>query len=102
MFKRRSKQPTVRALKHLFHGIAIEAGPACCEAARCVAGIRYLSDEAPRLPLESCTNSERCQCVYRHFSDRRTEVRRDTDAGLPPRPVLREKRNGTGRRITDY
>jgi hypothetical protein len=41
-----------------------------CTAAEQVAGHRFLSNEAPPLPLESCT-SEKCHCVYMHHSDRR-------------------------------
>ncbi len=102
MFKRRRKQPEVSSLTHLFHGIAVEPGAHACPAARRIAGIRYLSDEAPRLPLEACNRLDGCRCVYRHFSDRRTDVRRDTDMGLPPRPVRHEQRASAGRRITDY
>ena len=103
MFKRKttSKRPPVSTLQHLFHGIEIEPGEDACTAARALAGTRFLSDEAPRLPLEHCTCASNCRCVYRHFSDRRTETRRECDEGLPPRGVSNDQRDGLGRRVTD-
>jgi hypothetical protein len=103
VFKRKTgrKKTPVRTLSHLFHGIAIETGERPCDAARDMVGQRFLSEEAPRLPLDDCDCASRCGCVYRHFSDRRTEVRRDADMGLPHRHVPHDKRDGTGRRVTD-
>lgn len=103
MFKRKSRQrrTPVRTLSHLFHGIAVEPCEGACEGARELAGKRFLSEEAPRLPLQGCSRGSHCQCVYRHFTDRRTEKRRESDVGLPLRQIPEEKRYGTGRRITD-
>ncbi len=103
MFKRRTgpKRARVSTLSHLFHGIAIEPGDNACEAARRLSEQRFLSEDAPILPLEACTGIDTCRCVYRHFSDRRTEVRRDADMGLPQRHIPAEKRAGAGRRVTD-
>lgn len=103
MFKRRTGRNRARisTLSHLFHGIAIEPGDDACEAARRLSEQRFLSEEAPILPLQTCTSLEACRCVYRHFSDRRTEVRRDADMGLPERHIPVEKRAGAGRRVTD-
>ena len=88
-------------LSSLFHGIAIEPGEDACEAVRQLAGHRFLSEDAPRLPLDECQCVQECRCVYRHFTDRRTHVRRDADMGLPHREVPGDKRAGVGRRITD-
>lgn len=103
MFRRKSgfNRAPLSALKNVFHGIAIEPGENACEAVRRMAGWRFLSEEAPRLPLDECQCIPDCRCVYRHFSDRRTEVRRDADMGLPYRHVPGDKRIGVGRRITD-
>lgn len=103
MFKRKSsrRKPPVRTLSHLFHGIAIEPCDGACEAARSLNGSRFLSEDAPRLPLDGCTSAGACRCVYRHFADRRTDVRREADLGLPLRQVPDEKRYGAGRRVTD-
>ncbi len=103
MFKRKTgpKKPIVSSLNHLFHGIAIEPCDDACNAAWDLAGERFLSEEAPRLPLEGCTRAPQCRCVYRHFSDRRTDVRRESDLGLPIRDIPHDQRDGRGRRVTD-
>jgi hypothetical protein len=103
VIKRRSsgQRPPARAAGNIFHGIAVEPGDKACEAVRRIAGQRYLSEDAPRVPLDECQCVQDCRCVYRHFPDRRTDVRRDMDMGLPHRPVPGDKRAGVGRRITD-
>ena len=65
------------------------------------AGRRYLSEDAPVLPLAGCTNRRGCKCVYEHFEDRRTDVRREADVGLPTRWYAPDKRKRRGRRVTD-
>jgi hypothetical protein len=71
-----------------------------CEAAREFEGIRFLSSEAPMLPLDRCTQST-CQCRYVHHDDRRSQ--RDRRVQFPNPHAVRngERRQGTGRRITD-
>ena len=75
-----------------------------CTAAGQVAGIRFLSDEAPLIPLESCT-AEECHCVYMHHSDRRGGTNRRTKAGLGTafvsNPGHEERRASIGRRPGD-
>lgn len=108
MFKKSARKaikksrPHLKTVTQLFHGIEVIACADACEAARNIAGHRYLSDEAPRLPMEACTNPLGCKCVYRHYRDRRTDVRRESDVGLPVRDVPHElRRRAGGRRITD-
>ena len=107
MFKRtRSKdkitnRPPASKVTHLYQGIEIAIGSSPCEAARTGVGKRYLSDEAPLLPLEGCSDPRGCDCRYKHFVDRRTDARRDSDSGLPQRTHNDEKRRQAGRRITD-
>lgn len=103
MFKRRIpvRRP-VAGIRHLFHGVAIK----CTNGGRCAAvaaleGKRFLSDEAPMLPLADCDIPDACKCIYEHFNDRRTALRRDSDAGLPPAYYPGERRTRTSRRITD-
>ena len=92
----------VSSLTHLFHGIEITPGPRACATVRSLAEQRLLSDDAPRLPLSGCENPRQCTCTYKHFVDRRTDARRETDEGLPERGYHpANKRDGTGRRITD-
>ncbi|MEQ8857666.1 MAG: hypothetical protein RIC56_03385 [Pseudomonadales bacterium] len=103
MFKRKTgpKKPATSTLSHLFHGIAIRPGENACDAALALSQERFLSEEAPRLPLTGCSKALTCSCVYRHFSDRRTDVRREADLGLPPRYIPEDQRYGRGRRVTD-
>jgi len=103
MFRGRTKRrkSEVRAITHLFHGVEVLPGPGACESVKALAGQRMLSEEAPLLPLADCTNSLACSCHYRHFKDRRTEVRRESDDGLPPRMVEADRRDRAGRRVTD-
>jgi hypothetical protein len=74
----------------------------CASAALC-RNKRFLSDEAPGLPLPDCENRDQCRCVYRHLEDRRNGLRRTADmsGSLPsdtPKINRREKR---GRRAQD-
>ncbi len=72
-----------------------------CRAAKLVTGQRFLTDQAPKLPLEDC-DSARCDCRYIHYSDRRQEQRRDIDVGISSRFFFgEERRQSAGRRATD-
>jgi hypothetical protein len=47
-------------------GVCICTAENCCSAAKELpAGVVYLPDAAPRLPLAACPVGRRCQCVYR-------------------------------------
>jgi len=88
-----------------FHAVSIAPGPEACEAAQVRAGKRFLSREAPRLPLPECGNPE-CRCRYQHYDDRRGPARRVSDKGdALPRPPYqgpeRRTRSSPGRRIRD-
>jgi hypothetical protein len=72
-----------------------------CDAAKGVAGNVYLAKEAPSLPLLGCPHPASCRCRYRYHADRRLEVRRDVDAGLPSHAlVMNERRKGADRRAS--
>ncbi len=43
---------------------------------------RFLSKEAPRLPMVGCDHPETCECTYRHFEDRRNGLRRSAELGI--------------------
>jgi hypothetical protein len=82
--------------------VAIEVGEDCeCSAAQSHANERFLSEDAPRLPLDECNDPGRCRCTYHHFDDRRTALRRESDMGMPVRDPPVNQRGGVGRRITD-
>lgn len=90
------------SVNKLFHGVAVRPRDEnCCTAVERLGGQRFLSEEAPLLPLADCSNPQGCRCVYEHFDERRDNLRRESDVGLPVRTHLDEKRAGMGRRITD-
>lgn len=88
-------------LTNPYHAVSIQPGATCCGAARELRMQRFLSREAPPLPLAACTVSP-CRCSYRHHDDRRMKARRVSDRiGQPPRYAGVERRAPTGRRLTD-
>src|SRR6202171_1973880 len=80
------------------HAVSIAAGPVACPAAEALRHKRFLSDEAPPLPLPECASPWRCKCIYRHHSDRRATLRRrETDRSrLPPPRLGKERRERLG------
>jgi len=72
----------------------------CCAAVRDLGMNKFLSSEAPALPLERCDRPDLCTCVYRHLDDRRGKRgRRNTDQGFgEPAYFGPERRNGADRR----
>jgi hypothetical protein len=58
-----------------WHAVAVVPNTPACSAAEQIRGKRFLSDEAPRIPLSECAMPLRCRCVYRHFADRRAGPR---------------------------
>ena len=105
MFTRKTsgRHQPIGGLRHLFHGVAVKAPDTSdkCAASAAIEGRRFLSDEAPSLPLVDCTMPRSCKCVYEHFNDRRTEKRRDSDFGLPARYHGVDRRVQKKRRVTD-
>jgi len=89
----RSKEP--------WHAVRVVAGAAACPAPAKL-GRRFLSDEAPRLPLPMCSSPLHCQCTHKHFADRRACARRDVErTGLQGPRIGVERRTKHGRRATD-
>lgn len=107
--KRREREKTVGAAAveedsrtPTFHAVEVRSTREACAAARAIRGKRFLSAEAPLLPLESC-NRRACTCVYAHYEDRRSLQRRDLhlhdgSINMSPRPERRVQR---GRRHAD-
>lgn len=54
-----------------FHAVAIKYSESACAAAKEMTGRRFLSKDAPRLPLPECDMAE-CRCSFAHYDDRRT------------------------------
>ncbi len=102
-FKGRGPRPPTRSTAHrLFHGVAIRTTSSfTCDAVTNLMGKRFLSEESPRLPLDQCTNPKECGCIYQHFDDRRADLRRESDQGLPVKGYSEDHRQGVGRRVTD-
>jgi hypothetical protein len=106
MARRVAEPPTARAgpgaRARPWHAVGVVAGPSACEVARAFRGTRFLSHEAPHVPLPGCPDRGGCRCVYRHFADRRSGPRRAFEKGLPAsRIVAAERRTKRGRRATD-
>ena len=87
------------SIKQPWHAVSVIAGPVACPAIEGLRDKRFLSDEAPLLPLPECSSPWGCKCTYRHFSDRRANPRRATDRGRFPNPWLgKERRESLGKR----
>jgi hypothetical protein len=86
-----------------WHAVSVVAGPSCCESARALSPTRYLSREAPRLPLPDCKSPASCSCSYKHYVDRRGQPRRKDDLSGLRRGLLSgaERRTVRGRREDD-
>lgn len=53
------------------HAVSVESGLTPCAAALALSHRRFLSNEAPSLPLPDC-DSDSCGCRYAHHDDRRS------------------------------
>jgi hypothetical protein len=86
-----------------WHAVSILPKGASCEAAHSLRGKRFLSAEAPRLPLAQCTNSKSCICAYKHHEDRRGQPRRsdETTGSRRNAKVTEERRSSGDRRKSD-
>ncbi len=56
-----------------YRAVTIEHGPNCCRSASAIHGKRFLSSNAPKLPLANCAIPGLCQCEYRPLHDRRED-----------------------------
>jgi len=82
-----------------WHAVAIRPKGSSCEAVQACRSARYLSKEAPHLPLPECTTSDTCTCVYKHHDDRRLQPRRQSENGALRRNAkLAQERRSTGDR----
>lgn len=64
-------------LPNPYHAVSIRYRMNACEAAKQLTDKRFLSNEAPKLPLPECTAST-CHCHYEHYEDRRDGEERRT------------------------
>jgi hypothetical protein len=86
-----------------WHAVTVVLHSTSCAAATLCRNARYLSHEAPRLPLPQCTDRPGCRCTYRHFEDRRVSTRRTEDLrnGVKPDAPRENRRGSRGRRARD-
>jgi hypothetical protein len=64
-----------------FHAVTIVPGRHACAEARALLDQRFLSRDAPPLPLQGC-GTPQCECRYGHYDDRRKGNRRAHDLGV--------------------
>ena len=84
-----------------WHAVSVIPCRGACVAARESSRVRFLSKEAPVLPLSGCPLRV-CECRYRHHEDRRRSLRRTADVVSTNRYWGgRERREARGRRATD-
>lgn len=74
-------KPVAKKITQTFHAVSIEVGRNSCHEARAMEGQRFLSREAPPLPLKDCSSAS-CTCRYQHHEDRRRGPRRARDMGV--------------------
>lgn len=75
-----------REARSRYHCVEVRSGNAACEAAEQFAGVRFLPNEAPSLPLPGC-GTPKCTCSFIHHDDRRDDIRRNAYgewASIPP------------------
>jgi hypothetical protein len=62
---------TTSAASSAYHAVSIKMSPGACQAAKDMAGRRFLSTAAPKLPLPDCDVLD-CNCRFVHHRDRRS------------------------------
>ena len=86
-----AKTPSVKKPASAWHAVCIAPGERACDAARLLAGRRFLSRDAPSLPLKNCDNAA-CTCRYEHYDDRRKGARRAGEIGVTIDGYVAEER----------
>ena len=87
-----------------YHAVSIKAGPSCLRTKLQYGERRFLSAEAPPLPLPTCDVTA-CRCQYVHHDDRRAEPDRRLRDVWNQNARLAEggdRRQLPGRRSTDH
>ena len=86
-----------------WHAVSVAPGYHCCAEAKALEGQRFLSRDAPPLPLKDCNRGAECSCRYEHHEDRRKGPRRARDIGVTVDGWYEGEQRGSkrGRRKTD-
>jgi hypothetical protein len=94
--------PVTPKPKVQWHAVSVSSEAGSCFHARLLKGLRFLSTEAPPLPLADCTQPASCTCTYKKYSDRRAELRRSHEISGIRRPSPeQDQRTTRGRRKRD-
>lgn len=84
-----------------YHAVSVIPGITSCAAAHRFTGQRFLSRQAPKLPLPSC-DATHCTCRFKHHKDRRSGPRRRGEIGMMQAHWNGpERRRAGGRRADD-
>ena len=97
--------PARRSKKTAYHAVSIRFPPDACNAAKAMAGRRFLATAPPKLPLPDC-DAMKCRCGFAHHDDRRSG--KDRRSPFSPTQTMagtgsfqRELRAGGDRRRKD-
>ena len=94
--------PVAPKPKVKWHAVSVSSEAGSCFPARLLKGQRFLSTEAPLLPLADCTQPASCNCVYKKYNDRRGGLRRSREiSGMQGPAPGQEQRATRGRRKRD-
>jgi hypothetical protein len=87
-----------------WHAVSIVSTAPRCALATGLLDVRFLSKDAPHLPLKGCPTAGKCRCSYQHHVDRRISPRRTQDLWSPGRAGYagEERRRQRGRRQGDH
>jgi len=85
-----------------WYAVSVVPGQESCTLVKLHQGTRWLSAEAPRLPVPGC-DAKHCDCRYRHYADRRANVQRkqDRDGWVRYHKGEDRRTGGRGRRASD-
>ena len=101
LFKGKRQSPPPGSSAYPYHAVSVIPGDNACAAAHRFSGQRFLSRQAPRLPLPTC-DAPRCECRFKHHKDRRGAPRRSSDMGMMAGQFSgNERRRTRGRRADD-
>lgn len=95
-FRQPTRAVTAHRIVNPYHAVSIEPGADCCSHALETKDTRFLSAEAPAIPLTGC-DAPACACVYAHHDDRRSGKERRKRISAP----ADNRRVGHGRRHSD-
>ncbi len=88
---------------HPYCAVSVQAAAGACKSARALGDQRFLSVEAPPLPLPACRVKD-CHCHYRFYDDRRSGDERRGPATTLTEDFSRsgtwQERHGRDRRQT--